>query len=1451
MNLVKASLKYPAIPIFFAFLMVCFGVYAFFKMPRTEDPVITIRTGLVIASYPGASSEEVEKQVTKVLEKHVLKFEEVYKEKTFSTSRNGLCIINVELEEFVKDADLFWTRLRHELNEARYMELPAGVRGVMVNSDFGDTVAMLIAVHGEAYGYRELRDFADRIQDEMRTVRDVGKLSVYGTQNEEIEVAADLKRMSRFSVTPSELMQVIQARNVTGNSGTFDAETSSVPVKADGMFTSLDDVKSLLLDVSPTGQPLYLKDLAEVTRTYTDPDFVVRYDGKPSVIISVEMQKGKNIVEFGDRLSEVFTRLDSVLPSDLKMDMIADQPKVVDDRMKKLAHEFLLAIASVITVTIILLPLRVAVIAAVAIPVTLCATLAVMNIFGIALHQVSIASLILVLGIVVDDAIVIADNYVDLLDRKVPREKTGWMSVKEVLVPVFTATITIICAFLPLIILKGSVGEFIIDLPLTVTTALSLSFIVAIFLTPTICRVFIKRGLHREDKNQKFNLLDTLQNSYAKQMSFFMRYKSIAIGIGIISIAAGIMLYQQIPQEFFPSAERNQFVIDVWMPQGTRIESTQETVEKIENKLNDTDGVNHFASFTGQSAPRFYYNVSPQQPDSAYAQFIVNTASIEDTRRIVGQLRSEFTVMVPEAMVIVKELQQGQQIEAPVEVRISGYDIKELHRAAEEVKGIIRQIPYSIFIHDNYFNDSVMADLDVDNELAGRLGISNHQVASTIAGALDGQPVSVYREGDRAIPIVFRLPEAERLSFADITDAYVTSPVTGKAVSLRSFTDIKPEWESSRIVRRNGVRTITVRCFVKHGYYASDLLKTIKPLVAGIDLPAGYRVEYGGEEYNKNSTMPQMTVALGISLLAIFSVLLVQFRNVREPLIVMSSILLSILGAMTGLWITGNSYGFTAFMGLISLCGIVVRNSIILIDYIKEKMADGHGIEQAATEAGQRRLRPIFLTTMAAAVGVTPMILSGSSLWSPLASVLAVGLIFSMFFTLLVVPVLYVIVMKSSYKKSAAALVILFMAFHANADTKTMTLDEAVSAALKNSRAVKIAAAGVHRYESREKTARSDYFPHLSASLTHARALNKHLVTVPSGEFGSVGGFPMPPYDYNIDRDGNTTMINATIAQPLTQLLKINENVGAAEADTKISKADLNKARDEIILAVKQLYYGLLIADSRQKAFSSAVEAAEEAVKENRDSLESGNVLKIKVIEAQAGLLKNRQYLMQAEIQYEDLNSDLNILTGQPEGTVIIPDSGFKRASELSESDYLKTAEQNSQDVIAAEEQLQKAKHGLNASKYEYIPDISLFASHIHLDNVPYINDNITTVGIKLDWDILDWGRRSGIKGERSAQLIQASQNLMRVKEQLRSDVSKAYRRITLTKRVLQTASKAYDLYKEKYRITGDMHEAGLVSDAVLTEGRAEMINAKADLTAAELDHELSIAQMNRLISER
>jgi multidrug efflux pump subunit AcrB len=508
-----------------------------------------------------------------------------------------------------------------------------------------------------------------------------------------------------------------------------------------------------------------------------------------------------------------------------------------------------------------------------------------------------------------------------------------------------------------------------------------------------------------------------MQKVYNRSIEWCLKHSRITIWGSILTILLAFVLFKTvIRQKFFPEAERNQFIVELWMPTGTRLEKTEAAILKIEGLIRNDERVKSYATFTGRSAPRFYYNYSPEIPVTNYAQILINTISVKATEALYEELYEKVPGLVPEGMPHVRRMVQGQIENAPVEIRISGEDISRLRQIGDEVGNILRNSAGSFMVRTDSKEDQYGLRISL-NEDAGRLGFTTTSVSQSVYTGFSGYTVSTLYEGSNPVDIVLRLDEQERRNNDDLGNIVLKSPVTGASVPLRQIAELKPVWQPGKIIHRNGVRTLTVQSNTKNGVLPSELLKAVRPQLAGLTLPPGYSIDFGGEHANKTETYAYMVIALVISLIIIFLVLLFQFRNLKEVGLVMLTIPLAMFGAILGLFITGNNFGFTAFSGLISLSGIVVRNAIILIDHTNELIGKGMDIPTAAYEAGKRRMRPIFLTASAAAIGVLPMILSGSPLWSPLASVIAFGVLWSMIMSTLSVPVLYSAVMKPEDKK--------------------------------------------------------------------------------------------------------------------------------------------------------------------------------------------------------------------------------------------------------------------------------------------------------------------------------------------------------------------------------------------------------------------------------------------------
>ncbi|RXK81484.1 efflux RND transporter permease subunit [Filimonas effusa] len=1002
-------MKYHQITLVITAVLVIVGIIALLTMPRSEDPRITVRQGLVYAQYPGADELQVEKQVTNKIEQYLFSFEEVRKEKTHSETKNGQAVITVELNEDVKDPKKFWSTLQHGLNTSLRQSLPQGVLGPVVNSDFGDVVAQMITVSAAGRSYAELEQYVDKLEDGIKTLPAVSKINRYGGQRQQIYVTVDDEKLRGLGIDFSTIASVLQVQNVTNATGNITLAANNVPIFADSRFKDENSIAAQIVYSTPEGRVIRLKDIARIERRYEELSSYIKVGDRNVMMLTVQMQPGRNIVDLGKQLEAKIGQVKQMLPSDVSVNVIVDQPEVVRERVSHFMFEFAMAIASVIIVVMLLLPLRIASISAIAAPVSIAVTFAVLNIIGIEIHQVTLAAMIIVLGMVVDDAIVIVDNYIEKLDEGIPNWTAAWQSATQLMIPVFTATAAIIFAFLPLaFVLNGLTKEFIQALPVAVSVALFASFLVAILLTPYLCYLFLKKGLKHKisDRPVRKNMLDRMQDWYNRAVEFCFRWPKSTLTAGVLAVFAGFFLGTRVDQELFPTAERSQFNIELWMENGTDIKETDKAVKKVEAAIKDDKRIVRVASFVGTSSPRFHSNYAPETPRENYAQIFINTISNEATEDMVHEYLVKFHDFLPNGYVRIRQLSL-KQTPAPVEVRISGDNLNDQKRVAEAVARILRQARGTNWIRTDYQDDYFGARAVIKEDEAARLGVSNSVITQALGAEVKGYPVSTLWEGDKPIDILLRLDTANRSSFDDLQHIYITSRYNTK-VPLKAVADIEPSWHTGVIAHRNGLRTLTVLSEAQLGIKASVIMQQIKPEIARLKLPSGISISYGGEEESAGESGPNMAKSLMISIVLIFLTLLFQFKNIGKVLIVLATFPLSILGAMLGLIVTGNPFGFTAFMGVISLMGIVVRNGIILVDYADELVREhGYTTKAAALASAKRRMRPIFLTSSAAAIGVVPMILGKSPLWAPLGSVLAVGLLASMVMTLFIVPVLY------------------------------------------------------------------------------------------------------------------------------------------------------------------------------------------------------------------------------------------------------------------------------------------------------------------------------------------------------------------------------------------------------------------------------------------------------------
>ncbi|WP_458626611.1 efflux RND transporter permease subunit [Winogradskyella sp. PC D3.3] len=1010
-NFIEAAMKYRQVTIVLTVLLMLLGVYSLATMARSEDPQITVRKGLVIAAFPGADELQVEQQLTDKLEQYLFGFEEIRKEKTISETKEGQVIITAELNENVKDTDRFWATLQHGLNTTfrQNFTVPTGIIGPIVNSDFGDVVAQMITVSAPERSYAEIESYLDVLEDGLKTINETSKIKRYGGQKEQIYVTVLDEKLKQYGFDFSTIAQTIQMQNNTGYSGGITLQNAEVSVFAKNQYKNEVDLGNQIIYSSPDGKVVRLKDVAKIERRYEETSSFIKVDDNKVMMLTVEMQPGNNIVQFGEKLTDKIELIKQQLPQDVSINTIVDQPAVVKGSISHFMLEFVIAILAVIIVVIILLPFRVAIVSAVACPIAIVITFGVLNILGIEIHQVTLAALIIVLGMVVDNAIVVVDNYIEKLDEGEEHWTAAWQSATQLMVPIFTATMAIIFAFLPLaFFLNGIAKEFIQALPVAVTVALFTSLLVALLLTPYMCYVFIKKGLKHKvsDQLEKTSLLDKLQIRFNNALDLSFRYPKTTLLIGLSSVGVALLLASGLEQELFPTAERNQFNIEVWLPNGGSLEQTEQVVSRIETEIKGDERVLGIASFVGTSSPRFHSTYAPEFPRKNFAQIFITTTSKEATQELADAYIEKFDGFVQDGYIRVRQLSM-KETPAPIEVRIVGEHLNDQKRVAEKVAAILNTTEGTNWVRSSYQDDYYGVNVNLKDDKANRLGVTNAMVSQTLGAGLKGYPVSTLYEGDKAIDIVLRYNSDNRKNIDHLRELSI-STAFGTKVPLKEVAEITPEWHTGVITHRNGLRTLTVRAETQMGLKAATVQSNIMPKIADIQLPEGITINYGGEYESSNETAPGMMMSLSISLILIFLVLLFQFKDFTKVLVVLATFPLSLLGAFLGLMLTNNPFGFTAFMGVISLIGIVVRNGIILVDYADELVLEhGYTIKAAAKASGKRRMRPIFLTSIAAAVGVVPMIIGKSPLWAPLGSVLAVGLIVSMILTLFVVPVLY------------------------------------------------------------------------------------------------------------------------------------------------------------------------------------------------------------------------------------------------------------------------------------------------------------------------------------------------------------------------------------------------------------------------------------------------------------
>ena len=1017
--------------VFFVFgVMMAFGIWALPQMSKDEFPQFTIRQGVVAAIYPGATAEEVEQQVTIPLEAFINSYEEVDKKLSYSTTEDGVVYCYVMLRNSVRNKDGTWAKMRAGLSLLKKTSLPTGVAEVVLIDDFGNTASILLSIESKERSVAELQAYAERLTRQLRDIPEMGKLKILGSQHEQIVITLDLQRLAAYGITPA----MLQSQLLLQGLRTVGAQQDENILRIDIPYAGEFEIAQQIIRTDPlTGSVLRLKDVATVERRLPEPAQFIRsynsgseasrYNVPNSLLISMEMEPGNNIVAFGETVQNVLDEASLQFPPDIRLHRVTDQPKVVDDSVRSFLRDILISILVVIAVMLLLFPLRTALVACTGVPVCIAICIGLMYITGIELNTVTLAALIFVLGMIVDDSVIVIDGYTNLLDRGWSRWYSATVSTRQLFVPMSLATCAIAGMFFPMTkIITGPLGEFVQLFPFAVTFALGASIFYAAWVTPYLATQIIRRrgeSTSRFERGQEL-FFTVLQKGYNRLLSFCFRHRWFTYLLLVVALGLGVFLLTRLHLQLLPKAEREMFAVEIHLTEGSTVDETAAIADSLARILITDPRIHTVTSFIGHASPRFHATYTPAMPAPNYAQFVVSTADYKATSDLLCELAPRYENWFTNAYVRFKQLDY-QVVKNPLEVRLTyaPFVEKEDHEQAmqlyiDSIKSFMASRPEMKWVHSDYDAIAAQSRIVLKADEAARLGITQASLSLYLASVTHGVTITnIYDHGDsHPTPVILYAdnhmsPDSRLASTLDL----LVPTATGNWVPLRQVADIVPEWHHANIEHRNGVPTITVGADLVGTTSQVAAERAVRGWMAGFRMrhpEEGIQVGYGGLTEINGLIVPQILWSIVAALLVMFVLLLYHFGKIRLALLALSSAALCVFGAMLGLWIFELDISITAVLGTVSLIGIIVRNAIMMYEYAEElRHTKALNANDAAFQAGLRRMRPVFLTSATTALGVLPMIIAHTSLWMPMGVVICFGTIFTLPLTLTILPVLY------------------------------------------------------------------------------------------------------------------------------------------------------------------------------------------------------------------------------------------------------------------------------------------------------------------------------------------------------------------------------------------------------------------------------------------------------------
>ncbi|MBN1351215.1 efflux RND transporter permease subunit [candidate division KSB1 bacterium] len=1014
MRLPRLAIENHQFTIVLIVLLVLTGIVSFLTMPRSEDPQVAKSGASVIVIYPGASPKDMEQMVVDPIEEAANELDDI--KLISSYMGDGLSVTAVEFQ-IGTDPDEKYSDVIQKINSIRN-DLPRDIVDLnMIKWGVSDVHVLQLALVSEDAPYSLMEAEADRLKKKLERVSGVKLVETWAYPTQEVRVGIDLEKMAQLRIPLQQIMNAIQAANSNIPGGNIDIGSKRFNIETSGDYESLDEIRNTIVH-SFGNKIVYLKDIAVVSLINEDQTYHARYDQQRAVYITVNQKEGTNIFDIMQGIRAQIAEFETQMPASMVLKTAFDQSVSVSDRISRFFSNLLQGIILVGLVIFLSLSFRASIIVMLAIPFSILIGIGFVDLSGYGIQQMSIAGLVIALGILVDNAIVVTENVSRFLQKGLSHQQAAIEGTNQISWAIISATATTVLAFIPIMMMRDVTGDFIRSMPVTVVYTLTASLLIALSVTPYLASRFLKTEHAGNSKKVQHLIRYIIENPYRQTLDYVLSHRKIVIIVTIIVFLVSLGLFPLIGISFFPKAEKAQLVINIDTPDGTSLDKTNSVAAYVESVLAAKKEVQHFAANIGRSNPRIYYNVIEKRERSTHAQIFVQLKEYDydEMRRLTRELRQEFSTC-PNAIIEVKELEQGPPVEAPIAIKILGENLDVLKNLSHEVQKIISSTSGTVNISNPLRTSKTNLHININRGKAGMLGVPLVEIDRSVRACIMGMPVSTYRDqSGKNYNIILRLPVGDKPRLSDFDKIYVAS-LSGAMIPLKQLATIEFKSSPMQINHYNLERSVTITADVTGGLSVDKVTKEIVSKLEKYPFPKGYRYYIGGELESREESFGGMQKAIIIAMLGIFGVLVLQFRSFTQPIIVYSAIPLALIGSIWALLITGYTFSFTAFIGLTSLVGIVVNNSIILVDYTNQLRHQGMDLIPALKESGETRFRPIILTTGTTIGGLLPLTLRGGTLWAPMGWTIIGGLLVSTFLTLVVVPVLYYL-FESSTKKN-------------------------------------------------------------------------------------------------------------------------------------------------------------------------------------------------------------------------------------------------------------------------------------------------------------------------------------------------------------------------------------------------------------------------------------------------